>query len=92
MILKRMVFVLLGLGGWHITTVLGELTCEMIALQISLRTRSTTTRDRNLQFRGAVSTGFFFFKIFSSGFYFLCSPGLLRNLVRKWPQNGEKIA
>ena len=24
-----------------------------------IRTRSTTTRDRNLQFRGAVSTGFF---------------------------------
>ena len=27
-----------------------------------IRTRSTTTRDRNLQFRGAVSTGFKFFK------------------------------
>ena len=28
---------------------------------IQVRTRSTTTRDRNLQFRGAVSTGFFEF-------------------------------
>ena len=40
-----------------------------------LRTRSTTTRDRRLQSRGAVSTGFFF-RIFSSGF-FPFSPGFL---------------
>ena len=52
-----------------------------------LKTRSTTTRDRNLQFRGNFSTGFFF-GIFSRGF----SPGLLCTLVRKWPQNVEKIA
>ena len=54
-----------------------------------VRTRSTTTRDRNLQFRDAVSTGFL--GIFSSGFFPL-SPGLLCNLVRKSPQNVEKIA
>ena len=48
-----------------------------------LRTRSTTTRDRNLQFRGAVSTGFFW--VFSSRF-FPFSPGLLCNWVRKPPQ------
>ena len=52
-----------------------------------LRTRSTTTRDRNLQFRGAVSTDFFF-----SGIFFLFSPGLLWSLARKWPQNVEKVA
>ena len=52
----------------------------------SVRTRSTTTRDRNLHFRGAVSTGSFEFSPvdFSTGF--LC------NLVRKSPQNVEKIA
>ena len=46
------------------------------------------TRDRNLQFRGAFSTGFFVFlqRIFP------LSPGLLCNLVRKSPQNVEKIA
>ena len=56
---------------------------------LCFRTRSPTKRDRNLQFRGVVSTGFF--SIFSSGI-FPFSPGLLCNLVRKRPQNVEKIA
>ena len=60
-----------------------------VLVSIYVRTRSTTTRDRKLQFRGAVSTGFF--SIFSSGF-FPFSPGSLCSLVRKWPQNVEKIA
>ena len=46
-----------------------------------LRARSTTTRDRNLQFRVAVSTGFF-----------ELSPGSLCNLERKSAQNVEKVA
>ena len=51
-----------------------------------IRARSTTTRDRNLQYRGAVFTG-----------SFECSPldffPFLQVLcVRKWPQNVEKIA
>ena len=53
-----------------------------------LRTRSTTTRDRNLQFRGAVSTGFFFVNFLRWIFPFLqvdC------NLIRKSPQNVEKL-
>ena len=49
-----------------------------------LRIRSTRTRDRNLQFRGAVSTGisWVFSSVFSSCFsrFFLC------NLVRKLPE------
>ena len=56
-------------------------------LIISLMTHSTTTRDRTLQFRGAVSTGFFW--SFSSDL-FEFSPGLRCNLVRKPPQNVEK--
>ena len=56
----------------------------------SIRTRLTTTRDRSLQFRGAVSTGFFF--EFSLVDLFPSSPGLLCSLVRKSPQNVEKIA
>ena len=45
----------------------------------TIRARSTTTRDRNLQFRGAVSTGgspldFWFF-----------SPAFMCNLVRRAP-------
>ena len=52
----------------------------------NLRTRSTTTRDRNLQISGRrlhwrLSTGFFAF-----------SPGSLCNLVRLAPQNLEKVA
>ena len=52
-------------------------------------TRSTTTRDRNLQFWGAVSTGFFWW-IFSSGFCLVC-PGVLCSLVSKeiTPKCGE---
>ena len=52
-----------------------------------VRTRSATTGDRNLQFRGAVSTGF------SPVDFSPYSPGLLLcALVRKWTQNVEKIA
>ena len=55
-----------------------------------IRTHSTTTRDRNLQFRGAVSTGFFEFSPVDS---FPLSPGFfLCNLIMKSPQNVEKIA
>ena len=43
------------------------------------RTRPTTTRDRNLQFRGAVSTGGF-----STGF-FAFSPVFMCSLVRRAP-------
>ena len=43
------------------------------------RTRSTTTRDRNLQFRGSFSTGFLNFLQF------------LRSLVRKPPQMWRKF-
>ena len=39
--------------------------CGIVPGGLSSRTRSTTTRDRNLQFRGAVSTGFFFFNFFN---------------------------
>ena len=53
-----------------------------------VRTRSTTTRDRNLQFRGSFSTGFF--GIFFSGFSCF-SPGFLCNLVRNPSQSVEKI-
>ena len=54
-----------------------------------IRTCSTTTRDRNLQFRGTVSTGFLnfsplYFPSFSRVFCVL--------LVRKSLQNVEKIA
>ena len=55
----------------------------------NFRTRSTTTRDRNLQFWGAVSTGFFEFSPLDA---FPFSPGLLCNLARKRLQNVEKIA
>ena len=44
------------------------------------------TRDRNLQFWG----DWIFFELSPVDFHF--SPGLLCNLVRKWPQNVEKIA
>ena len=49
----------------------------------------TTTRDRNLQFRGAVSTGFFlnFLQLI-----FSFSPGFLCNSVRNRPQNVQKLA
>ena len=53
------------------------------------RARSATTSNRNLQFWGAVSTGFFYFLhwiFFPFLQVFLC------NLVRKSPQNVEKIA
>ena len=40
----------------------GILATEILVHAI-LRTRSTTTRDTNLHFRGAVSTGFFIFPI-----------------------------
>ena len=60
-----------------------------ILLEIIARARSTTTRDRNLQFRGAVSAGFF--GIFTSG-SFPFSPSFLCNLVRRSPPNVEKIA
>ena len=58
---------------------------------ILIRARSTTTRDRNLQFRGAISTGFFF-SFFSCGLFFAFSLGFLFNKGRKSPQNVEKIA
>ena len=53
------------------------------------RTRSTTTRDRNLLFRGAISTGFFEFSPVDFSHF---SPCWLCNLVRKSPQNMEKVA
>ena len=57
----------------------GDLICLLV------RTHSTTTRKRNLQYLGAVSTRF----VFSSGF-FPFFPGILCNVVRKSPQNMEK--
>ena len=54
---------------------------------LRIRMRLTTTRDRNLQFRGAD----WIFE-FSPVVVFFCSPGLLCNLVRRSPQNVEKIA
>ena len=48
-----------------------------------LRTRSTTTRDRNLQFRGTFSTGCFF--EFSPVDFLPSSPGFLCNLEWKSP-------
>ena len=50
------------------------------------RTSSTTTRDRNLQFRGAVSTGGSPLDSFAFSPVFMC------NLVRRAPQNLEKVA
>ena len=47
-----------------------------------VRTRSTTTRDRNLRFGGAVSTGFSFF---SSGFLLLLSRFTVPKICRKLP-------
>ena len=47
------------------------------------RTRSTTTRDRDLQFRGAVSTGLFFDFLQRISLFFQ---------VRNSPQNVEKLA
>ena len=54
-----------------------------------LRTRSTTTRDRNLQFQGDVSTGFFKFSPLD---LFSLSPAFLCNSVRRFSPNVEKIA
>ena len=51
-----------------------------------VRTRATTTRDRNLQFRGAVSTGG------SPLDFFAFSPVFMCNLVRRAPKNLEKVA
>ena len=52
-------------------------------LAVTIRTSSTTTRDRNLQFRGAVSTG-------GSPLDFLIFfPVFMCNLVRQAPQNLE---
>ena len=51
-----------------------------------IRTRSTTTRDRNLQFRGAVSTGFLNF--IHQWMFFTFSPGLLCNLVIRGRHGG----
>ena len=53
---------------------------------IRVRTRSTTTRDRNLQFRRAVSTGG------SPLDFFAFSPVFMCNLARRAPQNLEKAA
>ena len=50
-----------------------------------IRTNSTTTRDRNLQFRGAVSTGG------SPLDFFAFSPGFMCNLVGRAPENLEKV-
>ena len=50
------------------------------------RTSSTTTRDRNLQFRGAVSAGGSPLDLFAF------SPVFMRNLVRQAPKNLEKVA
>ena len=55
-----------------------------------VRTRSTTTRDRNLQFRGSFSTGFFL--SFLQWKFFLFLQVFLCNLIRKWPQTVEKVA
>ena len=51
---------------------------------LAVRTRSTTTRDRNLQLRGAPSP--------PSEISSLFSRSLLCNSVMKWSQNVEKIA
>ena len=59
-----------------------------------VRTHPTTTRGRNLQFRGAVSTGFFEFSpVDFSPFLQWSFPllGFLCNLVRKWPQIRRKL-
>ena len=50
---------------------------------VDFRTHLPTTRDRNLHFRGAVSTGLF---DFSPVDFFAVSPGFLRNMVRNSPQ------
>ena len=47
--------------------------------EFKVRTRSTTIRDRNLQFRGAVSTGG------SPLDFCVFSPGFVCNLVRRAP-------
>ena len=53
-----------------------------------LRTRSTTTRDRNLQFRGIFSTGLL---EFSPGIFPL-SPDFLCSLIGNRPETSRKIA
>ena len=59
------------------------------ATKIGSLARSTTTRDRNLQFRRNFSTRFF---EFSPVNVFPFSPGFMCKLVGKTPQNVEKIA
>ena len=54
---------------------------------ISMATRSTTTRDRNLQFRESFSTEFLNFLQWIFSF-----PGFMCKLAWKSPQNVEKIA
>ena len=55
-----------------------------------VRTRSTTTRDRSLQFRGSFSTGFLEFSRVDFCSFF--SAFSVCNLVRNFPQNVENIA
>ena len=81
--LKPMLRRVAGSLGSHIIAV------RLLKVSMSHRTRLTTTRDRNLQFWGAVSTGFF---EFSPVDFCHFSPGLLCNLVRKAPQNMENFA
>ena len=71
--------------------------CFLADINYSERTRSTTTRDRNLQFRGFSPLEFgrfspVFLQCISSSELFPFSPGFLCNLVRKSPQNVERIA
>ena len=57
---------------------------------VAVRTRSTMTRDRNLQFRGNSSSESVEFSPLD--FFVAFSPGFLCNLVKASPQNVGKIA
>ena len=65
---------------------------ERRSLLLKVKTRSTTTRDRNLQFRGAVSTGISEFSPVDFFLVLQVYSASRCNLVRKLPQNVEKIA
>ena len=54
---------------------------------LSVRTRSTTTRDRNQQFRPAVSTGYLNILHWIPSFFSRRTV----QLVRKWPNSLEKM-
>ena len=74
---------------WPFSRDLPKMAIFPVSCGRNVRTRAPTTRDRNMHFRGAFSSGFFWIFV---QWIFSFSPGFVCNLVRNSPQNVEKFA